>query len=46
MFVTIMADTFAEAQAKANAEVAKIKCENLFHRSDIGWQAVKSMHNA
>ncbi len=46
LFVTIMADTFAEAQAKANAEVAKIKCENLFHRSDIGWQAVKSMHNA
>ena len=41
LFVTIMADTFAEAQAKANAEVAKIKCENLFHRSDIGWQAVK-----
>ena len=46
LFVTIMADTFAEAQAKANAEVAKIKCENLFHRRDIGWQAVKSMHNA
>ena len=46
LFVTVMADTFAEAQAKANAEVAKIKCDNLFHRSDIGWQAVKSMHNA
>lgn len=41
LFVTIMADTFAEAQAKANAEVEKIKCDNLFHRSDIGWQAVK-----
>lgn len=41
LFVTVMADTFAEAQAKANAEVAKIKCDNLFHRSDIGWQAVK-----
>ena len=41
LFVTVMADTFAEAQAKANAEVAKIQCDNLFHRSDIGWQAVK-----
>ncbi len=46
LFVTVMADTFVEAQARANAEVAKIKCDNLFHRSDIGWQAVKSMHNA
>ena len=42
LFVTVMADTFAEAQAKANAEVAKIKCDNLFHRSDIGWQALKN----
>ena len=41
LFVTVMADTFAEAQAKANADVAKIQCDNLFHRSDIGWQAVK-----
>ena len=41
LFVTVMADTFAEAQAKANAEVAKIQCDNLFHRSDIGWQAGK-----
>ncbi|MBR6520967.1 MAG: phosphoribosylamine--glycine ligase, partial [Paludibacteraceae bacterium] len=46
LFVTVMADTFAEAQAKANAEVAKIQCDNLFHRSDIGWQAVRAMHNA
>ncbi len=32
--------TVAEAQAKALAEVARIKCDNLFHRSDIGYQAV------
>lgn len=41
LFVTAMAPTVAEAQTAANAEVAKIKCDNLFHRSDIGWQAVK-----
>lgn len=41
LFVTVMADNIADAQRKANAEVAKIKCDYLFHRSDIGWQAVK-----
>lgn len=41
LFVTAMAPTVAQAQSMANAEVAKIKCDNLFHRSDIGWQAVK-----
>jgi len=28
-----------EAQAKANAEVDKVKCDNLFHRTDIGHKA-------
>ena len=41
LFITAMADSVAEAQAVANAEVAKVQCDNLFHRSDIGWQAVK-----
>lgn len=41
LFVTVMADTFAEAQRKANLEVEKIQCPNLFHRTDIGWQAMK-----
>lgn len=39
LFVTAMADTVAEAREVANREVAKVKCDNLFHRSDIGWQA-------
>ncbi|MEG2365778.1 MAG: phosphoribosylamine--glycine ligase [Alistipes sp.] len=29
-------ETLAEARAQALADVAKIRCENLFHRSDIG----------
>ena len=41
LFVTIMGDNLAEAQRKANLEVEKIKCDNLFHRTDIGWQAIK-----
>ena len=40
LFVTVLADTLAEAQEKANAEVEKIQCEALFHRTDIGWQAI------
>ncbi len=39
LFVTAFADTLKEAREKANAEVAKIDCENLFYRTDIGWQA-------
>ncbi|MCQ2165525.1 MAG: phosphoribosylamine--glycine ligase [Bacteroidales bacterium] len=39
MMVVCTADTVAEARAKANREVGKIKCDNLFHRTDIGWQA-------
>ena len=34
-------DDAAAAAAKAAAEVAKIKCDNLFHRSDIGDKAFK-----
>ncbi|MFI3296980.1 MAG: phosphoribosylamine--glycine ligase [bacterium] len=41
LFITAMGDTLQEAQQKANAEVAKIECDNLFHRTDIGWQAIK-----
>lgn len=39
MMVVCTAATVAEARAKANKEVGKIKCDNLFHRTDIGWQA-------
>lgn len=41
LFITAMAPTVAQARQMANAEVAKVQCDNLFHRSDIGWQAVK-----
>lgn len=45
LFVTVQADTLLEAQQKANREVAKIECDNLFHRSDIAWQAVEYINN-
>ncbi len=41
MIVVCQAPTLREAQQKAAAEVAKIECENLFHRSDIGDKAFK-----
>ena len=41
MIVVCQAHTLREAQQKAAAEVAKIKCENLFHRTDIGDKAFK-----
>ena len=41
MIVVCQAPTLREAQQKATAEVAKIKCENLFHRTDIGDKAFK-----
>ena len=41
MIVVCQAPTLREAQQKAAAEVAKIKCDNLFHRSDIGDKAFK-----
>ena len=41
MIVVCKAPTLREAQQKAQAEVEKIKCENLFHRTDIGDKAFK-----
>ena len=41
MIVVCSAPTLAEAQQKAKAEVEKIKCDNLFHRTDIGNKAFK-----
>ena len=41
MIVVCQAPSLREAQQKAAAEVAKIKCENLFHRTDIGDKAFK-----
>ena len=41
MIVVCEAPSLREAQQKAAAEVAKIKCENLFHRTDIGDKAFK-----
>lgn len=41
MIVVCQAPTLREAQQKAAAEVAKIKCDNLFHRTDIGDKAFK-----
>lgn len=39
MIVVCQAPTLREAQQKASAEVAKISCDNLFHRTDIGDKA-------
>ena len=39
MIAVAKAPSLPEALEKANAEVAKIKCDNLFHRSDIGRKA-------
>ena len=41
MFVVASAPTLEEAHAKAMAEVAKIECDNLFYRKDIGHRAFK-----
>ena len=41
MIVVCSAPTLAEAQLKAKAEVEKIECDNLFHRTDIGNKAFK-----
>ncbi|WEZ84206.1 phosphoribosylamine--glycine ligase [Rhizobium sp. 32-5/1] len=38
--VTAMGDTVGAAKATAYAALAKVKWENGFSRSDIGWQAV------
>ena len=41
LFVVAKGATLAEAHKKANEEVAKIECDNLFHRTDIGHKAFK-----
>lgn len=41
MIVVAAAATLKEAQTKAREEIAKIECENLFHRTDIGNKAFK-----
>ena len=41
LFVVAKGATLAEAHRKANEEVAKVECENLFHRTDIGHKAFK-----
>ena len=41
MIVVAEAPTLREAQQKAEADVARIKCDNLFHRTDIGAKAFR-----
>ncbi len=41
LFVVAKGATLADAHKKANEEVAKIECENLFYRTDIGHKAFK-----
>ncbi|MBO7312892.1 MAG: phosphoribosylamine--glycine ligase [Alistipes sp.] len=41
MIVVASASTLAEAQAKAREDIAKIDCDKLFHRTDIGNKAFK-----
>lgn len=41
MMAVCKGESVAEAREKAAAAVAKIHCSNLFHRSDIGWQATE-----
>lgn len=42
LFAVAKDDTLEAANKKANALVASIQCENLFHRTDIGAQAFKN----
>ena len=41
MIVVASAPTLEEAQMKAREDIAKIECDNLFHRTDIGNKAFK-----
>jgi phosphoribosylamine--glycine ligase len=41
MIVVAEADNLRDAQIKAESEIAKIECDNLFHRTDIGRKAFK-----
>ncbi len=40
LFVVGRGATLAEARANALRDVERIECDNLFHRNDIGWQAI------
>ena len=41
MIVVASAPTLREAQQKAEADVRRIECDNLFHRTDIGAKAFR-----
>ena len=41
MIVVAEAPTLREAQQKAETDVARIECDNLFHRTDIGAKAFR-----
>ena len=41
LFVVAKGATLADAHRKANEEVSKIECDNLFYRKDIGHKAFK-----
>ena len=41
LFVVAKGATLADAHKKANEEVSKIECDNLFYRKDIGHKAFK-----
>ncbi len=41
MIVVAEAPTLREAQQRAREEIAKIECDNLFHRTDIGNKAFR-----
>jgi phosphoribosylamine--glycine ligase len=41
MIVVAEATTLREAQQKAEADVRRIECDNLFHRTDIGAKAFR-----
>ena len=41
MIVVASAPTLEEAQRKARADIAKIECDSLFHRTDIGNKAFR-----
>lgn len=41
MIVVASAPTLEEAQRKAHADIAKIECDNLYHRTDIGNKAFR-----
>ena len=40
LFVVGKGATLAEARERALADVARIECDNLFHRNDIGHWAL------